>query len=71
MVPKKVPVMVPEKIGPGKSIGPGTRKNSGYRHTLPVSSFTVRFLRNEIEKGSQKGLIVVLEGSYSGFIVVL
>ena len=29
-----VPVPVPEKIGPGKSTGPGTGKNSGYRHTL-------------------------------------
>ena len=43
---KKVPVPVPEKFGPGKkyryrknlvpekSTGPGTEKNSGYRHTL-------------------------------------
>ena len=45
---KKVPVPVPEKIGPGKkyrsryrkklvpeqSTGPGTGKNSWYRHTL-------------------------------------
>ena len=32
MVPEKVPVPVPEKIGPEKSTGTG--KNSGYRHTL-------------------------------------
>ena len=48
LVPEKEPVPVPEKIGPGKkyrsryrkkmvpekSTGPGTGKNSGYRHTL-------------------------------------
>ena len=48
---KKVPVPVPEKISPGKkyrsryrkklvpekSTGPGTGKNSGYRHTLQPS----------------------------------
>ena len=48
LVPEKVPVPVPEKFGPGKkyrsryrkkmvpekSTGPGTGKNSGYRHTL-------------------------------------
>ena len=31
---KKVPVPVPEKLVSEKSTGPGTRKNSGYRHTL-------------------------------------
>ena len=34
LVPEKVTVPVPEKIGPEKSTGPGTGKNSGYRHTL-------------------------------------
>ena len=31
---KKVPVPVPENLVPEKSTGTGTRKNSGYRHTL-------------------------------------
>ena len=34
LVLEKVPVPVPEKLVPEKSTGPGTGRNSWYRHTL-------------------------------------
>ena len=72
---KKVPVPVPEKISPGKkyryryrknlvpekSTGPGTGKNSGYRHTLVgwLASFTLG--RGVSEKASTEDVLFVEE----------
>ena len=76
---KKVPVPVSEKIGPGKkyryryrknlvpekSTGPGTGKNSGYRHTLSSSDHHYALLMpfcidTSWYDGMQKTLIILM-----------